>query len=449
MCIYSYKNKYYSDENYKDGTYFLPSEFKETITKGIEVVLKENPDIKIDAIISAGARQSVVLIDKEKVDYIGLPNIDNRGKIYLDEIKDPEDIYVNTGKWVTEDFPAAKILGYKMVYEEEFKNIETFTSLSEWVGYLFTDKICIEPSQACETQLYNINSHEFSEELSYKYGLENLKFPEILMAGDILGNINEFWSSKHPQLKDALFIVGGADTQVGLEGKNISKNSIALVSGTTTPIVAYSPTPIFDKKERLWIDCDLGASHYLLEVNPGATGLNYQRYKDAFLPDFTYEQLEEEYKKIENVKVTSSLTSLRFTEKLSQKRGGFYTKAPFPDDLTPVDFSWSILGDIACSIYEQLSVLEEVLGKKFKEIYGVGFGFKSPTLCQMISDLCEKDLVLPSNFAHGTSHGLVHLCNKHFGIRNSSEEEDFRYTGNSQSIIHEYYKEWKINRDNL
>lgn len=445
----SIKNKYYSDSKYRDATYFLPTEMKDMIFQGIDHILNKNPEIKVDAISSAGARQSIILIDIEGKEVIGLPNIDNRGKEFLDKIKEQEDIYKLTGKWVTEDFPAAKILGYKSLYEKEYEKCKTFTSISEWIGYVFTGILSIEPSQSGETQLYDIHNNTFTEKLANKYGIESLDFPEIINSGENLGKVKKSWIEKYPQFKDAVFVVGGADTQIALIGKNLSQGSLAIVSGTTSPIVSISTSPIFDKEERLWVDSNLRGENYLLEVNPGSTGLNYQRFKDGFLTDYTYEELEKEYEKIDCVRVTCSFTSLRFTEKLSQKRGGFFTKAPLPTDITSIEFGWAILGDIACSIYEQLLVLENITKEYYQKIIGVGFGFSSNTLCQMISDLTKKIIILPYNFQNATSCGLVYLCNEYFKIKNKNVSLEKTYYPQKNSLILDYYDKWKIDRGQI
>lgn len=107
------ENHYYRDENYPDAQYFLPQEWETRLLWMAEELLREFSDIKIDAITASGARQSVVLYDAAHVACMGLPNIDNRGRQWMDEIGGKQEIYKRTGKWVTEDFIAAKLMGFK------------------------------------------------------------------------------------------------------------------------------------------------------------------------------------------------------------------------------------------------------------------------------------------------------------------------------------------------
>lgn len=439
---YSFKNIYYKDNNYQDGLFFEPEEIKDKIFQGFRKILASYPNISIDGITSAGARQSIVLIDKEDKDFIGLPNIDNRGKDYLNLIKDPEDIYQKTGKWVTEDFPSMKILGYKKVYPQEYKRTKTFTSLSEWAGFILTGQIAIEPSQACESQLYDIHKKDFCQDLKAKYSLEDLEFPEIYMAGQSLGQLKEEIKKDFPQLENSVFIVGGADTQLAIQGRDLEEDCLMVISGTTSPILTKSKAPFVDKEEVLWINSSLGAKGYITEVNPGATGLNYKNFKEKFLENTSYEELEDYFDTIEEVSVVARLTSLDFSKKESRKEGGFYIKSPFSENLDPKTFAFAIIGDIASSIVKEINNLEGKLGKVHPKIYGYGSGFTSRTLSQMISSLSKKDLVLEEGCFSGTSMGLVSICNSHFNIKNTKKKESTVYEPKDISLYQNYYKVW-------
>ena len=180
--IRNYENQYYKDKQYEDAQYFLPEEWEQNLLGGCKELLEEFPDHPVRAITSSGARESIVLYNKEGKAYLGLPNIDNRGRAWMAEIEDCTFIYEKTGRWVTEDFPAAKLMGYRKKYPEEFESIAKITSLSEWIGEMFTGKLVIEPSQACETQLFDIEEKDWSERLCKDYGISMDILPETALA---------------------------------------------------------------------------------------------------------------------------------------------------------------------------------------------------------------------------------------------------------------------------
>lgn len=156
LGIRTYTNVYHRDDAYEDAQYFLPQEWAPLILQGCRELCAEHPDVVIDAVSSAGARQSFVLLDRAGEAFYGLPNIDNRGRAYMAQVPDHQEIYRLSGKWATEDFGAAKLLGLRKVYPEMYDKIGCVLSLSEWIAWMFTGETVMEYSQACETQLYDI-----------------------------------------------------------------------------------------------------------------------------------------------------------------------------------------------------------------------------------------------------------------------------------------------------
>lgn len=438
----SFKNEYKVDESYDDSVYFCPNEYMEIFDDKLKKLLYDF-DEKISAVSSASTRQSIILLEKDKAK-IGLPNIDNRAKKYISKFE-MQDIYKKTGKNFTEDFPAAKIMAYKEIYKEDFKEIFSFTSVSEWIGYEFTGVLSIEPSQATDTQLYDINDLKYLNKLAQKLGIESLTIPKIVKSGEKLGKISKSWVKKYKQLESSIFIVGGADTQVAMENYNDYEDSLLIVSGTTSPVIAYEKKLDNIVDDELWKNSYLRGDGYILEMNPGITGLNYQNFKETFLKDISYEKMEKYYSKIEEVKVISLLTSCSKPKSIPKKSGTFIIKTPVDSSADSLDYSWSILADIACSIYTKIKKLETLKNRSYSRIVGMGNGFKSDSLCKMISSLSNKELILPKNYNNSTLFGLLKICNKYFEDDKSYiiNEENMKYKDVENNLIIDYYNKWK------
>ena len=449
--IRNYENQYYKDKQYEDAQYFLPEEWEENLMNGCKELVKEFPEHPVRAITSSGARESIVLYNKEGKTYLGLPNIDNRGREWMNEIEDQTFIYDKTGRWVTEDFPAAKLMGYRKKYPEEFEKITKITSLSEWVGELFCGRLVIEPSQACETQLFDIETREWSERLCKDYGIPMDILPEIAKAGDSLGKIKKEMADKIGLNEDVEFIVGGADTQIALKSVGMDVGDVAVVSGTTSPVATITDYKYYDKQERCWTDSNLGGDTYQVETNPGVTGLNYQKIKNFLFPDTSYEELETEMAKQTEYLCTASFSSLYFSEKRSLKKGGFIMKSPFDATLKPIHLIWAVVADIVCSIYVQYQSLCEMIRHDKDYILGCAGGFQSKMLCQHLADLTGKKLVVREGFSQASINGCLKICNAYYGITSEkkSEQAEMVYTPKDGSLIQEYYQEWLNNREML
>ncbi|MEG1989055.1 MAG: FGGY family carbohydrate kinase [Oscillibacter sp.] len=443
----SFANPYYRDEAYEDAQYFRPEEWRENILTGCKKLCEAHPDRRIAAVSSAGARQSIVLLDREGNAFLGLPNVDNRGRAYMGEIPEKAAIYQQTGKWVTEDFPAAKLLGFRKKYPREYAKIAKITSLSEWIAQIFTGEIVMEPSQACETQLYDIGRRTWSETICGYYGVDPAILPRLQNAGEAVGPLRkEYQALLHSE--DAVFILGGADTQIAVKQAHIQIGDIAIVSGTTSPVVTRMETQFYDPRQRVWTDADLGGRTYQIEMNPGVTGLNYQRIRGQLFPDWGYDQLEAAYAEKTEFHCTASFSSLLFDQGRALKRGGFFMKSPFDMAVEPLDLLWAVLADIGCSIYEQFRNLCALTDNRKTEVLGCGGGFQSPALCQMVADLTGRQFKLYPGFDQATIRGMTLVCNEYFGVLPSpGGQTPILYFPRGEQLIHRYYPVWLENRN--
>ena len=448
LAIRRFSNRYHRDADYPDAQYFLPEEWEREILRCCREITAECPDVRIDAVSASGARQSLVLVDREGTAFYGLPNIDNRGREYMDEVPDPAGIYRRSGKWVTEDFCAAKLLGLRKKKPELYSRIHIVLSLSGYIGWLFSGKAAFEPSMACETQLYDLQACGWSDVLCEAYGVDRGILPELRMAGEILAPVMPELRSELNMTDDAVFVVGGADTQCALLQTDYRHGDIAVVSGTTTPVCSLTEEPYYDERQRVWVDANLANDGYLIEMNPGITGLNYQRIKESLFPDTTYEELEAAYREKQDFRCTASYSSLLFYEQRPLKTGGFFVPAPFPEKIDRVDMLWAVLADIACATYEQLWRLRELSGHGKPYILGCAGGFRSPALCQMLADLSGLELHLMPGFEQATVIGLIKLCNRAMEepAVSGNAKEMLRYTPKEDALIHHYHSLWSRNR---
>ena len=452
-CIYdvkSFENVYYKDELYEDAQFFLPKDWKKNILEKCKEIIHENPNVKISAITSSGARESIILFDKKGQAFLGLPNIDNRGRQWMKEIPDKSYIYERTGRWVTEDFPAAKLYGLRKKHPDLYDEIASITSISEWIGEIFTGKIVIEPSQACETQLFDIETLEWSQKICKYFKIQKTILPEIKKSGTSLGRIKKELCSDLSLPQSTEYIVGGADTQVAVKGTGIEIGDIGIVAGTTSPVVAIVDEKYYDKEERCWTDCNLGGETYQVETNPGVTGLNYQRFKKMFFSDVSYEKLDDIMKQKTEFKCTASFSSLYFSKKKPLKKGGFVMDAPLNHLVDATDLLWAMVADMACSIYVQHKNLCELIPHSRSYILGCGGGLQSGVLCQMISDLTGKEFVIHKGFEQASVLGCIKICNEYYNIgHEESGNIERRYVPHEDSLVKEYYSIWLKNREML
>lgn len=444
----TFTNPYYRDGAYEDAQYFKPEEWQEKILRGCRELCEEFPDVAVDGVTSAGARQSFVLFDRQRKAFLGLPNIDNRGRAYMREIPDQPALYRISGKWVTEDTGAAKLYGFRKKYPQEYEKIGSFTSISEWIAAIFTGRILIEPSQACESQLYDLRKKAWSDWAAKSYRIDRKILPGFCRAGEPAGRILPEYRQAFHMKEEAIFVAGGADTQAAVLQTGLKKGEIAVVSGTTTPVVARTAQPLYEESQTVWVDADLRGDAFLIEMNPGVTGLNYQRAKTLLAPDVPYDALEAAYEEKKDFACTASFTSLLFYQQRSLRRGGFFMRSPLEPAADRVDMLWAVLADIACATWEQMRRLCDLTGNRDEYFLGCGGGFRSRTLCKMMASLSGRELRIYPGYEQATAQGLITLCNRAFGkdaVRKKDTVEV--YVPETDNLIHEYYPVWLENRN--
>ena len=270
--------------------------------------------------------------------------------------------------------------------------------------------------------------------------------PPLLPAGAVIAPILPAFRRELNMAENAVFIMGGADTQVALKQTALTTGDIAVVSGTTSPVVTVTKENYYDPLQRVWTDANLGGGDFLVEMNPGVTGLNYQRIKASLGSDLSYGALEGAYAKKTDFQCTASFSSLLFYRQQSLRKGGFFTRSPMDAELDRIDMMWAVLGDIACSIYEQLSHLTGLVGND--RDYVLGGGFQSGTLCQMLADLSGRQLRLAPGFEQATVQGLISICNETLGLPGgSSGGGKICFLPRKEQLIHAYYSLWMENRN--
>src|SRR5690606_10860985 len=244
--------------------------------------------------------------------------------------------------------------------------------------------------------------------------------PELKDSGSILGKILPAVAEQYGISKDAVVVVGGSDTQLAIRSMEPSPNDVVIVSGTTTPIIKIVSTFEKDPDQRTWTSRHIDKDNFILEANAGVTGLNYQRLKEIFYPNEGYDVIEKELAETTYFQCVASLGSLIADEEEPLVKGGFIFNAPVSHQLTRGSFVFSILWDIACSIYENYKFLCDVSSHNESYIWACGGGVQSRSLRQYLANLLGKSIRIRNTFRQASVLGGAFICNEALGIPNET-----------------------------
>lgn len=407
---------YETETLYPDSRYFSPDLLWEQLVQLTKKALASVPHVVITAITSTSQRQGIVLLDEENHSFLGLPNIDNRGREWEHMLPDSELIFQTTGRSPSTLFSALKLVALKKKQPHLWDKLATFTSLSDWVTYKLSDVLVYEPSQATETLLYDVQKNDWSEVMCEQFGLSLDSLPELKWSGTILGHITPIMAKELGLTNDVLIIVGGGDTQLAIESTFAENNDVVIVSGTTTPICKIIDHCQVDHEKRAWTNSHTHKNRWLLETNPGITGLNYQKLKNIFYKNESYQQMEDELSKLEGFDCVSALGVYLSDEKNATKKGGFIFNVPLDQHLSRAHFVASALWEIACSIKWNFDRLCEVTSIELPYVWACGGGFQSKTLAKFIANLLQKEVRIRQGFNQASVVGAAAICNQSLGL---------------------------------
>lgn len=434
---------YITDTNYEESIYFNPNDLWTQIKNLFKEALSESGNVLIKAITATSQREGIVVIDKDGNSLLGMPNIDHRGRRWEGDLSDKDLVYELSGRYPTSLFSAFKLVGMREVYPELYTKVSTVMSISDWIQYKFSGVVGYEHSQASETLLYDVEKKSWSDVLPQLFDLNPAILPEVRDSGSILGQISLDVANDFGISKDAVVVVGGGDTQLAIRSMEPSANDVVIVSGTTTPIIKMVNSYEKDADQRTWTSRHVDKSSYILEANAGVTGLNYQRLKEIFYPNEGYDVIEKELKETTYFQCVASLGSLIADEEEPVLKGGFIFNAPVSHQLTRGSFVFSILWDIACSIYENYKFLCDVSPHKESYIWACGGGIESRALRQYLSNLLGKSIRIRDTYRQASVLGGAFICNDALKIENETPQILEETFPQDRETFERLYLEWK------
>lgn len=434
--------RYEPDEYYPDALGFDPNELWEQILVLAGKVLQQVSGVTITAITASSQREGAVLLGAAGESLIGLPNHDHRGREWEKSVADKERVYKLAGRYPTSLFSALKLVGVRERRPELYNKFTSLVSISDWAQYKLSGIAGYEHSQASETLLYDVAGKSWSEELCAVFGIDSGVLPGLLASGTILGNILPEYASRLNTSPQAVVVVGGADTQLAIKSTQPSVEDIVIVSGTTTPITKIVKKYIVDEQERTWTNRHIDEDSFILETNAGVTGLNYQRLKDIFYPNESYQVIEEELAAAKPAGCFASLGSLIAYEKTPLTRGGFIFNVPVSHQLTRASFVQSALWDIACCIKENYESLCYVTDYKLDYVWACGGGMQSPMLRQLVANLINKKVLIRHGFQQASVVGGALICNEAME-RKDALDTAIEVTYPQKHNYEALYEEWK------
>lgn len=140
-------------------------------------------------------------------------------------------------KWIKDNMPEA--------YERTYK----FVSAKDYVNYMLTGEMCMDPSEASGAYLMNYENDKWSDELAGLLEIDINKLPGICASSQIIGKVTAKASMETGLKEGTPVACGGGDMLCSLLASGMTRPNIAIdLTGTASVVGFYNPGPIFDKR---------------------------------------------------------------------------------------------------------------------------------------------------------------------------------------------------------
>ena len=442
--------RYYRDESFPDSIFFKPAELAGQLRDLTSQALQQAGDVQLIAATSTSQREGIVLIDAEQKAFVGLPNIDHRGREWEKDFPNVDRIYHLTGRYPGSLFSVFKLLGTRHRHPDQWNKLDCFLSISDWALWELGGIAVYEHSQASETLLYDVEAGQWSDELCRMFDIPQRLLPSLSQAGTILGPVKEEQAGQWGLPSGMLLVTGGGDTQMAIKSTSPEVGDVVVVSGTTTPVVKIESSCIRDAAQRTWTSRDITPGRFVFEANAGVTGLNYQRLKEIFYPNEGYDVIERELKEGPEVYGMASLGSLIAGEKKPVLEGGFHFPVPVSHELRRSSFVWATLLDIAFSIAANYNVLADISSHHSNYIWACGGGMQSATLRSLIAAITGRQLWVRAGYEQASVRGAAILCNEALQRTVRFRQQEIDRSVPDATSVERYmalYKKWKETRE--
>ncbi|MBE2896430.1 autoinducer-2 kinase [Pasteurellaceae bacterium HPA106] len=241
----------------------------------------------IKAISTCSMREAIVLYDSNKAPIWACGNVDARAIKEVKRLKNRDDDYEKTmynSSGQTLSLSAVpRLLWLKENQPSIYKKAQFMTMLSDWLGFMLTGEISVEPSNAGTTGLINLETRQWDTTLLENVGLNPNLLPPVKETGERLGYVTENITHQTGLAINTPVIVGGGDVQLGCVGLGVTApTQAAIIGGTFWQQVVNLPNAKTDPNMNVRINPHVIPPLVQAESISFFTGLTMRWFRDVF-----------------------------------------------------------------------------------------------------------------------------------------------------------------------
>ncbi|WP_445448781.1 xylulokinase [Enterococcus faecalis] len=293
-----------------------------------------------------------------------------------------------------EGFTLPKILWLQENEPETWAKVRHILLPKDYLGFWLTGTQHMDYSDAAGTLLLDVQKKQWSNTILETFAIPPAYLPTLIDSQGQTGTLKANFIEKYGFKQSIKVFAGGADNACGALGAGILSSDIGMASiGTSGVFLSFEDHALPDYQGDLHLfNHSLPNTHYSMGVTLAA-GHSLSWFKDTFAKNLSFDELLTGIDQIapgtEGLLFTPYIVGERTPYPDSQIRGSFIginTKH------TLQHFVRAVLEGITFSLKDSQNLMEEITGKKFKQIVSVGGGAKNQDWLQMQADIFNTEI---------------------------------------------------------
>ncbi|WP_270179785.1 xylulokinase [Alkalihalobacillus sp. CinArs1] len=340
---------------------------------------------------------------------------DMRAGVEADELLNKigmEEGYYITGHRISSSYSGAKIVWLKKHRPELYRSTYKFLQAKDFLVHRLTGIFATDYSDASGTNLLNITTKEWSEDIISAWGIDSRKLPPLYPSTKVVGEVTQKAAAETGLFAGTPVVLGGGDGVCAAVGAGVMEEGEAFnYIGSSSWIATASNAPVFDPEMKTYTWIHLDSSKYSPNGTMQTGGASLNWLKEQFYQ-------KEEASSVYDIINQEAGRSIAGANKLLYLPYLLGERSPRWDPDARGAFVGLHMkhnrGDLARAVMEGVGfnlkiVLDTFLkaGLPIRNLWILGGGAKSPIWRQVLADLYGVDILVPQKLEEATSMGAA------------------------------------------
>ena len=367
------------------------------ISRMIENGIISRSDTK--QIVFTGQAESLVILDAEdKCLMNAISWMDERSVVESKEIAShfsPTEWYSKTGQQaVLPTWPVTKVLWLRKHKPEIFSKVATYMLLKDFVAFRFSGKKAADCSIATFSCYFDIFGKEYWMEMLEYLHVTVSQFPPLVEPGTAVGTLTSEARERTGLDCEVSINVGTLDHFAGMIGcGNVREGSVSYSTGTVMALATIANPSSYNTSTISMHYGFLPDTYVMLPVAESG-GICLQWFKERFLPDVCFEEIDAEIVRRGSFNDIVFLPYLVGTNapEFDALASGCFWNLRFKHDA--YDMAYAVMEGVAHLLKKNCDEIRDNQ-TRIDRILATGGGAKSSLWCQLQADITGIPVVVP------------------------------------------------------